>query len=199
MFHWVRKRKSNIWGGYSPRRGIQNGNKDTQIITWQLFLLLQLFICLWYLELLLACCGSPITLATKLNNIPLPSTFTYYFCWFSSLFHILFVEGSTFGSHFQSMLLWLFYLLISISYSKWFWPLLVGDPSSWISYMKITNVKDKVCLSHSFFVMSLSDSLLNNTWFFLLLSDWIMDAYIVYNFCYLIWEFIRIIYKHLWE
>jgi hypothetical protein len=161
---WEKERV--IWGGYSPRRGIQNGNKDTQIITWQLFLLLQLFICLWYLELLLACCGSPITLATKLNNIPLPSTFTYYFCWFSSLFHILFVEGSTFGSHFQSMLLWLFYLLISISYSKWFWPLLVGDPSSWISYMKITNVKYKVCLSHYFFVMSLSDSILNNnTWF----------------------------------
>jgi hypothetical protein len=109
---WEKERV--IWGGYSPRRGIQNGNKDTQSKTWQLFLLLQLFICLWYLELLLACCGSPITLATKLNNIPLPSTFTYYFCWFSSLFHILFVEGSTFGSHFQSMLLWLFFINLNI-------------------------------------------------------------------------------------
>lgn len=102
-----KKRKGKKWGGSSPRRGMQNGSRKAWVRPWPLFLLLQLFICLWYLALLLACCGSPIT--TRLSHIIThPSTFTYFFCchpsfWFSSSFHILPVEALTFPSHVQSM------------------------------------------------------------------------------------------------
>lgn len=104
---WERNRVK--WGGSTQRGGVvqKGSNRDAQARPWPLILFLQLFICSWYLALSLACCGSPITLITRLSHSTQPSTFScsswcHPSCWYSSWLHILPAEDSTFISPVQS-------------------------------------------------------------------------------------------------
>lgn len=96
-----KERKRGKWGGSTQRGGVvqEGSSRDGQGRPWPPFLFLQLFIFSWYLALSLACCGSPITLTTRLSHITQPTTLSWYSwccpsCWYSSWLHILPAEGS---------------------------------------------------------------------------------------------------------